>query len=92
MDLKNQNYVFLFDLDGTLINSDSLYIQVWNEILIKYNIECTKEFFNSFIKGKSDVSFLKFLISNISDKELIEISKLKDNLFIEKIEKKKYFI
>ena len=85
MDFTNHDYTFLIDLDGTLIHSDSIYIEVWNEILQKYNIECTKEFFNSFIKGKSDISFLKFLIQNISETELLEISKLKDNLFIEKI-------
>ena len=85
MNVKN-DYAFLFDLDGTLINSDCIYIEVWNEILKKYNIECNKEFFESFIKGKSDISFLKFLIQNISENELLEISKLKDKLFIEKIE------
>ena len=85
MNVKN-DYAFLFDLDGTLINSDCIYIEVWNEILKKYNIECNKEFFESFIKGKSDISFLKFLIQNISENELLEISKLKDKLFMEKIE------
>ena len=84
MDFTNHDYTFLIDLDGTLIHSDSIYIEVWNEILQKYNIECTKEFFNSFIKGKSDISFLKFLIQNISETELLEISKLKDNLFMKK--------
>jgi len=79
-------YTFLFDLDGTLVNTDNIYIQVWNQILQKYNIDCNEEFFFSFIKGKSDVSFLKFLIHNISNEDLIEISVLKDKLFIEKIE------
>lgn len=76
-------YAFLFDLDGTLVNTDNIYIKVWNIILKKYNIECNYDFFHSFIKGKSDVSFIKFLINNISDKDLIEISELKDKLFIE---------
>ncbi len=80
------NYAYLFDLDGTLVNTDNLYIKVWNKILNEYNIECTKDFFNSFIKGKSDISFLKFLINEISDEELIQISNMKDNLFIKELD------
>ena len=86
--MKIDNFIFLFDLDGTLIDTDIIYVEVWNQILQKYNIECNNDFFHSFIKGKSDVSFLKFLINNISNDELNNISELKDKLFIEKLENK----
>ena len=52
---------FLFDLDGTLVNSDHIYTDVWNTILKQYNITCNKDFFDTFIKGKSDANFLKIL-------------------------------
>ena len=83
--MLKSDYAFLIDLDGTLVNTDNIYIEVWNEILQKYNIICNNDFFHSFIKGKSDVSFLKFLINHITNKELNQISQLKDELFIEKL-------
>jgi beta-phosphoglucomutase-like phosphatase (HAD superfamily)/dTDP-glucose pyrophosphorylase len=81
----NNINLLLFDLDGTLVNTDNIYIEVWNELLYKYNIKCTKEFFNYFIKGKSDNSFLKYLNTEITDDEIIHISNKKDDLFISKI-------
>lgn len=79
--LKNTK-VLLFDLDGTLVDTDFIYIKVWCELLLKYNITCDKTFFDYFIKGKNDGDFMKYINSTITDDELIEISKKKDELFI----------
>ena len=81
--------ILLFDLDGTLVNTDNIYIKVWNEILNSYNINCNKIFFDHFIKGKSDYTFLNYIISNITKKEIINISKKKDELFIKYIKEEK---
>ena len=60
---------------------------VWQEIFNKYNIQCNidNDFFNFFIKGKSDEIFLRYLIPSISDTIMSEISILKDELFIDKV-------
>ena len=87
--VKLYESAFLFDLDGTLVNTDDVYIEVWREILNKYNITCNKEFFNEFIKGKADDTFLKYLSDNISEEEICEISKKKDVFFIEKLKESK---
>jgi beta-phosphoglucomutase-like phosphatase (HAD superfamily)/dTDP-glucose pyrophosphorylase len=79
--LKNTK-VLLFDLDGTLVDTDFIYIKVWCELLSKYNINCDKTFFDYFIKGKNDGGFMKYINSTITDDELIEISTKKDELFI----------
>jgi HAD superfamily hydrolase (TIGR01509 family) len=79
----------LFDLDGTLVNTDNIYCEVWNEILIEYNLNCNICFFNNFIKGKNDALFLKYMIPNISSSEISNISLKKDELFIKKIETNK---
>ena len=71
------NLVLLFDLDGTLINTDKIYCDIWNDLLKKYNINCNIDFFNNFIKGKNDSIFLKYLIPNINDTDIINISKKK---------------
>ena len=55
------SYTFLFDLDGTLVNTDHIYIEVWKVILKEYNITCNKDFFDIFVKGNSDNKFLNYL-------------------------------
>ena len=75
--VKLYEYAFLFDLDGTLVNTDHIYVEVWRDILNKYNITCNKVFFDEFIKGKTDETFLKYLSDNISEEEICEISKKK---------------
>ena len=77
--------ILLFDLDGTLVNTDNVYIEVWSDILEEFNLNCDKIFFNYFIKGKNDISFLKYLKFDITKEEIDIISKKKDELFIKKI-------
>jgi HAD superfamily hydrolase (TIGR01509 family) len=79
------NYVYLIDLDGTLVNTDSVYEKVWETLLKPYGICVNHEFFETKIKGKSDVSFLEDLLPDISVEEISIISKSKDDLFIQHI-------
>ena len=81
-----EDFTLLFDLDGTLVNTDNIYCEVWNELLSDYDLTCNMFFFNNFIKGKNDALFLKYLIPNISSNEITNISFKKDELFIKKIE------
>ena len=87
--LKEFEYTFLLDLDGTLVNTDPIYIKVWDKILKEYNLSCDDDFFHSFIKGKSDVDFMSYLSSSIGTNELKNISLQKDNYFIEFLKKEK---
>ena len=74
--------VFLFDLDGTLVITDKIYMNVWKEILARYNIELTYELFNKYIQGNSDDKVVNTLIPNAN---VVSISEWKDTLFIENI-------
>ena len=89
---SNETKILLFDLDGTLVNTDFIYIKVWNKLLKKYNIECDKNFFDFFIKGKNDVDFLQFMNSRMTKDDIVEISKEKDHLFISYLQTEKYKI
>lgn len=80
--VNDYEYTFLFDLDGTLVDTDHIYIKVWENLLKDYNLLIDEKFFNNFIKGKSDTSFLKFLIPEITDIEIKNISISKDSKFI----------
>lgn len=87
--VKEYEYSFLFDLDGTLVNTDCIYTEVWNNIFQKYNFGFTVDsiFFDSFIKGKTDSLFLNYLLPTISTDLINTISILKDELFIELLKK-----
>ena len=89
--IKDYEYSFLFDLDGTLVNTDNIYTEVWNSIFQKYNFGFLVDtiFFDNFIKGKTDSLFLNYLLPSISNDLISDISKLKDELFIELLKKTK---
>ena len=84
--LNQYEHPFIFDLDGTLVDTDDIYIIVWNTIMKKYNLSVDDNFFKFFIQGNNDILFLKKIFPTIKDKEIKEISNLKDNLFIEYLE------
>jgi HAD superfamily hydrolase (TIGR01509 family) len=82
----NDTYIFLFDLDGTIVITDNIYFDVWYEILMTYNIVLTEYIFKTFIQGNNDKYVNNTLLANI-DLNLDELSKLKDELFIKNISK-----
>ena len=82
----NNSYAFLFDLDGTMVITDDIYYDVWDKILSNYNIFLTKEVFTNYIQGNNDKYVLNTLLVNV-DISLIELSNLKDELFIKNINK-----
>ncbi len=42
----------LYDLDGTIVNTDSLHYQAWQELLQEYEIEIDEEFYKSQMSGR----------------------------------------
>jgi beta-phosphoglucomutase-like phosphatase (HAD superfamily)/molybdopterin-guanine dinucleotide biosynthesis protein A len=81
----DNTYIFLFDLDGTLVLSEHIYFEVWKEILKEYNIVLTQDIFNQTISGNTDDCVIKKLLP-VYQYNCEKISKKKDDLFIEKIE------
>jgi len=82
----HNTYGFLFDLDGTLVITDEIYYDVWYKILLKYNIILDREIFLKFIQGNNDKYVLNSLLINCN-LSLLELSTLKDKLFLENINK-----
>jgi HAD superfamily hydrolase (TIGR01509 family) len=76
----------LLDLDGTLVITEDIYFDVWKILLSKYNICLTPEIFNYYIQGNNDKYVLNTLLCSLSI-SLEELSKQKDALFIEKLDK-----
>ena len=69
---------FLFDLDGTLVLTDNIYLRVWSEILFPYNIIVTGDFFVTHIQGNNDENVVNKLIPSAC---LEDVSKQKNTLF-----------
>jgi dTDP-glucose pyrophosphorylase len=46
--------VYLFDLDGTLVETDGIYYKVWKEILQEYKIHITPEMYKTYIYSNND--------------------------------------
>ena len=82
----DNRYAFLFDLDGTLVLTDDIYFNVWFKILSKFNLTLTHDIFKNYIQGNNDKYVLNTLLYNINI-NINELSKLKDELFIENINK-----
>lgn len=84
----NRTHAFLFDLDGTLVITEAIYYDVWTTILKHWNLTLTDEIFQKYIQGNNDKYVLNTLLlsSNMGVKEL---SKWKDDLFIEHLDKLK---
>jgi beta-phosphoglucomutase-like phosphatase (HAD superfamily) len=82
----DKTHAFLFDLDGTLVITDDVYFEVWKEILQEYNIIIDQNFYKKYILGNTDLHVLNTVLFNIN-LSLEILSKKKDQLFINKIEK-----
>jgi len=82
-----KTYLFLFDLDGTLVNTDDIYYDVWKELLDEYRITLTTEIYKNKIYGNCDITVVQNLLPENFQKKCDEISYKKDQLFIEKIHK-----
>jgi len=84
---SSEKFTYLFDLDGTLVNTDGIYVLVWQALMKDYGQDIDEQFFFEFIQGRSDPDFLKALFPEIKDEDIKHISKRKDELFIELVDK-----
>ena len=73
-------FAFLFDLDGTLILSDSIYFSVWTQILQDYKITLTEDIFKTCIQGNSDETVMKNFLP-FTDVDVQTVSNQKDIYF-----------
>ena len=78
---------FCFDLDGTLVLTDEIYVDVWRSLLKCYHIDMNKDMFNTYIQGHNDTYVVNALLPHIKDIDEVvkEISLLKDKYFMEQI-------
>ncbi len=56
----------LFDLDGTIVNTDPIHYQAWREMLLKYSIEIDELFYKSRISGRLNPEIVKDILPELS--------------------------
>ena len=74
----------LFDLDGTLAETDSLHLPTWVEVLEPRGIEVDEAFYKENISGRSSADIVRDLLPGLSDEEGRSIFEAKEASFRER--------
>ncbi|MBO1346277.1 MAG: HAD-IA family hydrolase [Hormoscilla sp. GUM202] len=56
----------LLDLDGTIVNTDHLHYQVWQDILQDYGIEMDKTFYRGHISGRQNSAIVEDILPQLT--------------------------
>jgi len=57
----------LFDLDGTLAETDSLHLPTWVDALEPYGVEVDEEFYRENVSGRDTSEIVRDLLPELSD-------------------------
>jgi HAD superfamily hydrolase (TIGR01509 family) len=71
----------LFDLDGTIANTDPIHYQVWRETLLNYGVEIDEAFYKSRISGKLNPEIIKDILPQLSPVEAENFADEKEAIF-----------
>ncbi|MEH2082374.1 MAG: HAD-IA family hydrolase [Nostoc sp.] len=71
----------LFDLDGTIVNTDPIHYRAWQEMLLNYNIEIDETFYKSRISGRLNPEIVKDILPQLSALERERFADEKETLF-----------
>jgi HAD superfamily hydrolase (TIGR01509 family) len=73
----------LFDLDGTLVNSDPLHYLTWAKVLEIYQITIDHHFYQTRISGRTNAEIVGDLFPEFSDEDILKMVDLKELKFRE---------
>lgn len=71
----------LFDLDGTLANTDPIHFQVWQTLLAPYGITVDQTFYDRFISGRLNPDIVQDLLPQLTVDEGVAFSTQKEAQF-----------
>jgi HAD superfamily hydrolase (TIGR01509 family) len=74
----------LFDLDGTLAETDSLHLPTWVDVLQPYGIEVDEAFYKERISGRSNSKIVQDLLPDLSAEEGKKLADTKETNFRER--------
>lgn len=73
----------LYDLDGTIVNTDPLHYKVWRELLQECGIEIDEEYYKAQMSGLLNPDILHKLMPGLSPLAVQQFSELKEARFRE---------
>ena len=73
----------LFDLDGTLANTDPIHFLIWQRLLKEYGLEIDDPFYRQHISGRLNVDILQDLLPQFSIEKGAQFSLAKEARFRE---------
>jgi HAD superfamily hydrolase (TIGR01509 family) len=71
----------LFDLDGTLAETDSLHLPTWVDVLRPYGIEVDEEYYKARISGRSNSKIVEDLLPDLSAEYRRDLAEAKEASF-----------
>lgn len=71
----------LFDLDGTIVNSDPIHYRAWKEMLLNFSIEIDETFYKSKISGRLNPEIVQDILPQLSLTEGEEFADEKEAFF-----------
>jgi HAD superfamily hydrolase (TIGR01509 family) len=73
----------LFDLDGTLANTDPIHFENWREIMLGYGMEIDQEFYDAQFSGRRNLEIVEEHLPQLSAEEGLQLSEYKEAQFRE---------
>ncbi|MCX7595126.1 MAG: HAD-IA family hydrolase [Fischerella sp.] len=74
----------LFDLDGTIANTDPVHYIVWREMLSKYGIEIDEGFYQTRMSGRLNPVIIQEILPQLSPEAVMKFAEEKEALFRQK--------
>lgn len=71
----------LFDLDGTIVNTDPIHYRIWQKMLLEYNVEINQEIYKSNISGRLNPDIIQDLLLHLSAAEMEQFAEEKEARF-----------
>ncbi len=71
----------LFDLDGTIVNTDPIHYQVWREMLLEYRVEINEKIYKSNFSGRLNPEIIQDVLPLLSAEETLKFAAEKEARF-----------
>ncbi|ERN42888.1 haloacid dehalogenase superfamily [Rubidibacter lacunae KORDI 51-2] len=71
----------LFDLDGTLVNTDPIHFKHWKVLLRDYGYEIDREFYDAKISGGTNEAILADILPQLSPEQARDFAEYKEAQF-----------
>ncbi|HEY9770553.1 MAG TPA: HAD family phosphatase [Coleofasciculaceae cyanobacterium] len=71
----------LFDLDGTLADTDSIHFAVWQDILVRFDLDIDRAFYRQRISGRTNSKIIKDILPQLSLEEAWKLATEKEETY-----------